>query len=68
MKNPSGIDSVESARAMMDAQARRWLSSRGVVVPTGVKTIEISPLVAACPEDIDAGLVIPEREMVYIEV
>lgn len=67
VKNPSGIDSVESARAMMDAQARRWLSSRGVVVPTGVKTIEISPLVAACPEDIDAGLVIPEREMVYIE-
>ena len=67
VKNPAGIDSVESARAMMDAQARRWLSSRGVAVPTGVKVIEISPLVAACPEDIDAGLVIPEREMVYIE-
>jgi len=67
VKNPAGIDSVESARAMMDAQARRWLLSRGIAVPTSVKVIEISPLVAAGPEDIDAGLVIPDRERVYIE-
>lgn len=66
VKNASGVDSVESAQMMMDEQYRSWLSGRGVRIPQGVKALEISPLIAVEPGDIDPGLVIPDKEMIYL--
>jgi len=66
VKNPSGVDSVESAQRMMDDQYRSWLAVRGVRIPAGVKALEISPLVAVEPEDIDPGLAVPDKEKVYL--
>jgi len=66
VKNPSGIDSVDSARKMMSDQCRRWLAAGGVRVPEKTVTLEISPLAAVEPEDIDPALVVPELESVYI--
>ncbi len=66
VKNPSGVDSAESARRMMSDQALRWLKARGVPVPDAVKTVEISPLVAVESDDLE-GITIPAREKVYLE-
>jgi UDP-N-acetylglucosamine/UDP-N-acetylgalactosamine diphosphorylase len=66
VKNPSGVDSVESARDMMNALFRTWLAGRGITVPQKVKIIEISPLAAVEPDDLDTGLEIPEKEAVYL--
>jgi UDP-N-acetylglucosamine/UDP-N-acetylgalactosamine diphosphorylase len=67
VKNPSGVDSVDSARAMMNDLFRKWLAARGVKVPPAVETVEISPLAAVEPEDIDPALAVPGTEKVYIE-
>lgn len=45
VKNKDGVDSPETSRAMMLAQAARWLRAAGVEVPEGVN-VEISPLFA----------------------
>jgi UDP-N-acetylglucosamine/UDP-N-acetylgalactosamine diphosphorylase len=45
VKNKEGVDSPDSARAMMLARSARWLREAGVEVPEGVK-VEISPLFA----------------------
>ena len=66
VKNATGVDSVKSAQKMMNDQCRRWLQQRGIRVPEKVAVVEISPLVAVGPEDLDAGLMIPEREAVYL--
>ncbi len=68
VKNPSGVDSVESARKMMTDLFLKWLVARGVGVPAMVTTLEISPLVAVGPEDIDPALKIPDRETVYVDI
>lgn len=65
VKNPSGVDSVESARRMMSDLHLRWLRERGIAVPPAVKTLEISPLVAVGPEDLD-DVTLPARENVYM--
>jgi UDP-N-acetylglucosamine/UDP-N-acetylgalactosamine diphosphorylase len=66
VKNASGVDSVASAQKMMNDQYRRWLKQRGMKIPEKVAVIEISPLVAVGPEDLDAELKIPEIEAVYL--
>ncbi len=66
VKNASGVDSVESAQKMMDGQYRSWLAVRGVRIPEGVRAVEISPLAAVEPDDIDPGLIIPDKEKVYL--
>lgn len=45
VKNKDGVDSPATARAMMCAQAARWLGKMGIEVPAGIK-VEISPLFA----------------------
>jgi len=67
VKNPSGVDSVDSARSMMNDLFRKWLAARGVAVPAAVETVEISPLVAVEPEDIDPALAVPSEKRVYID-
>ncbi len=66
VKNASGVDSVESAQRLMADQHRRWLTERGIRIPEKVKTIEISPLLAVEPDDINRDLVVPEKEKVYL--
>lgn len=66
VKNASGVDSVESAQKMMDEQYRSWLCGRGICVPGSVKAVEISPLTAVEAEDLDPGLMVPDKELVYL--
>jgi UDP-N-acetylglucosamine/UDP-N-acetylgalactosamine diphosphorylase len=66
VKNASGTDSLETSRDLMNRLFRKWLTSRGVIIPSEVKTIEISPLTALGPEDIDSSLKIPSEEKVYL--
>jgi UDP-N-acetylglucosamine/UDP-N-acetylgalactosamine diphosphorylase len=68
VKNPSGVDSVDSARKMMNDLFTKWLAVRGVRVPASVTTLEISPLVAVEAEDIDPSLVVPEKGSVFIDI
>lgn len=58
IKNATGVDSAESCRAMQTARAARWLEAAGVRVPrradgTPDCTLEISPLTATSPEELD---------------
>jgi UDP-N-acetylglucosamine/UDP-N-acetylgalactosamine diphosphorylase len=65
VKNPSGVDSVESARELMNGLYLAWLRKKGIEIPDAVKTVEISPLVAVCPEDL-GDLALPRQENVYL--
>jgi UDP-N-acetylglucosamine/UDP-N-acetylgalactosamine diphosphorylase len=51
VKNATGVDSLESARGMVVAEHRRWLREAGIEVRGRA---EISPLVAARPEELEA--------------
>lgn len=66
VKNREGVDSVESARAMMSDEHRRWLEERGIRIHAGTRAVEISPLVALEPEDLDPSLKLPDGEKVYL--
>jgi UDP-N-acetylglucosamine/UDP-N-acetylgalactosamine diphosphorylase len=66
VKNASGVDSVESSKLLVSNLCRSWLSERKIHISEKVKVIEISPLVAVEAEDLDASLVIPDQEQVYI--
>lgn len=52
-KNPTGVDSVESCRAMLLARDAAWLAAAGHPVPAGAE-IEISPLAAIDADDVKA--------------
>jgi len=67
VKNASGQDSADSAKEMMTALNRKWLSAKGIAIPAGVKEIEISPLAALSPEDLPDGITIPDTEKVLIQ-
>ena len=67
VKNATGIDSVETSRDLMMGLHRAWLAERCIAVSSVVKRLEISPLAAVEPEDLDRGLLIPEEEDVYID-
>ncbi len=66
VKNPSGVDSVESARELMVNLHRKWLKERGIPVPEKA-VVEISPIRAVEPEDLDRNMRIENSEKVYIE-
>jgi UDP-N-acetylglucosamine/UDP-N-acetylgalactosamine diphosphorylase len=66
VKNASGVDSVETSRALMSDLFKSWAAARGISVPSAVKVLEISPIVAVAPEDLPAGMKIPAEENVYI--
>jgi len=51
LKNATGADSPESAKALMIAQAHRWLG-----LPAGSKPVEISPLFALDAEEAKAKM------------
>jgi UDP-N-acetylglucosamine/UDP-N-acetylgalactosamine diphosphorylase len=58
IKNAEGKDSPESSRRIQTERAARWLEANGVSVPRHTDgspncTIEISPLAAMRPEDLD---------------
>jgi UDP-N-acetylglucosamine/UDP-N-acetylgalactosamine diphosphorylase len=67
VKNGSGVDSVDSAKELMDGQCRRWLAERKIGVPPRVKVVEISPLCAVEAGDLPADLTVPDSETVYLE-
>jgi UDP-N-acetylglucosamine/UDP-N-acetylgalactosamine diphosphorylase len=67
VKNPSGVDSVESAHELMTRLYRRWLGERGIGIPSRLKKIEISPLLALEASDIPDSISIPDSESVYLE-
>lgn len=57
IKNATGVDSVESSRAIQTARSARWLERAGVRVPyrpdgTPDCVLEISPLTATCAEEL----------------
>lgn len=66
VKNASGVDSVESAQKMMDEQHRSWLAARGIRIPAKVRAVEISPLAAVEPDDLDPALSLPDTEQVHL--
>ncbi len=51
IKNAEGSESPETARAMLDAEYRRWYREAGKTPPPGER-IELSPLQALGPEDL----------------
>jgi UDP-N-acetylglucosamine/UDP-N-acetylgalactosamine diphosphorylase len=67
VKNASGVDSVESAQKMMSEQNRRWLARRRIRIPDRAEVIEISPLAAVEPEDLDPKITLPDGNKIYIE-
>ncbi len=66
VKNKTGLDSVDSSRELMMELHREWLEERGINIPDSVAIIEISPLVAIEPEDLDPDLEVPDKAEVYI--
>ncbi len=59
IKQPSGVDSPESARQIMTQRNANWLAAAGISVPLGPDgrpdcTIEIAPSFAIYPEDVAA--------------
>jgi UDP-N-acetylglucosamine/UDP-N-acetylgalactosamine diphosphorylase len=61
VKNKSGVDSIESAQALLIAEHRRWLREAGA---TAMGRAEISPLVALGPEELVERLP-PEGKQPY---
>ena len=58
VKNASGSDSIETSKLLQSQRAANWLIANGVSVPmnsdgTVNATIELSPLTALCPEDLE---------------
>ncbi|MHC4730903.1 MAG: glycosyltransferase family protein, partial [Planctomycetota bacterium] len=51
IKNAEGNESPETARAMLDAEYRRWYREAGKTAPVGER-VELSPLEALGPEDL----------------
>jgi UDP-N-acetylglucosamine/UDP-N-acetylgalactosamine diphosphorylase len=66
VKNATGQDSADSAKELMTALNRKWLSSKGIHIPEQVKEIEISPLTALSPDDLPDGITVPDTENVLI--
>jgi len=66
VNNASGHDSADSAKELMTALNRKWLTAKGITIPEGVKEIEISPLTALSPEELPDGIAVPDKEKVLI--
>jgi UDP-N-acetylglucosamine/UDP-N-acetylgalactosamine diphosphorylase len=52
IKNASGEDSPSTSHAMQQERSRRWLMISGISVSKQA-VVELSPLTASCPEDLD---------------
>lgn len=66
IKNPTGLDSAESARGIQTERNARWLASQGVQIPRDARgrveaVIEISPLTALEAEDLAGRSDLPDR-------
>lgn len=66
VKNASGQDSADSAKELMTALNRKWLSAKGIEIPASVKEIEISPLTALSPEDLPDEIALADTEKVLL--
>lgn len=68
VKNATGVDSVESARELMNNLYRSWLDDAGVTIPDEVKVLEISPLFAVDAEELKKKdtIRIPSDEKVFL--
>jgi UDP-N-acetylglucosamine/UDP-N-acetylgalactosamine diphosphorylase len=66
VKNASGHDSADSAKELMTALNRKWLTAKGITIPEGVKEIEISPLTALSTEELPDGIAVPDTEKVLL--
>ncbi|MBL8999844.1 MAG: UDPGP type 1 family protein [Phycisphaerae bacterium] len=60
IKNATGVDSIETSKALQTERAARWLEARGVRVPrkpdgTPDCVLEISPLTATCAAELPAA-------------
>ena len=66
VKNKSGVDSVDTARKLMSDLCRKWLEGRNIAIPPRVGVIEISPLLAVEPGDLDSSLSVPDEREVYL--
>ena len=66
VKNPTGIDSVESSRQLMSDMFKSWVKERGIEISDTVKVLEISPIVAVAAEDLPVTMKIAAEENVYI--
>ncbi len=67
IKNATGADSAATCHALQTERSARWLASRGARVPrkadgTVDAVIEISPLTAAEPEDLE-GAALPQQRI-----
>lgn len=59
VKNATGTDSIITSKQLQSQRAANWLIARGVSIPTNPDgsvnaTIELSPITALCPEDLDS--------------
>jgi len=66
IKNGSGVDSIETAHQLQSDRAGAWLESRGVTVPRDAEghicaKIEISPLTAQEPADLESVAELPQK-------
>ncbi len=64
IKNATGVDSVESSKALQSARAARWLEAAGVTVPRKADgspdcVLEIAGTTALCAEDLRAVKTLP---------
>ncbi len=66
VKNATGEDSVHSSQMLMNNLYRKWLISKGVKIPDTVQVIELTADTAVEAEDIDSGLVLPDKKEVFI--
>ena len=67
VKNADGVDSVETARELMIKLHKKWLARKGISLPEITRFVEISPLVAVEPDDLDPAIIIPDQDTVLLE-
>ncbi len=67
VKNARGVDSVDTAKELMNNLSRNWLEQKSIKVPDDAENIEISPLLAVEPDDLGDDMVVPAQKDVYLE-
>ncbi|MBN2039045.1 MAG: UDPGP type 1 family protein [Spirochaetes bacterium] len=67
VKNAEGVDSPFSAKKLMSDLHRKWLTDKGISLPATAEIIEISPLLAVDPGDLNPDLKIPRDKHIYLD-
>lgn len=67
VKNAEGVDSPDSARGLMVSLHRKWLTERNIDIPREVEAVEISPLLAVEPGDLESTIRVPPDNCVLLE-